>query len=71
MTDLTQGALAPVTTPSVYIFQNGKPHAVRVHLDAQGDPLFHVGDLCDLLEHTNARRALSQSYARIWCISWG
>lgn len=46
--------------PVIFTFQNGKPHAVRVHVDANGDPLFHAGDLCDLLEHTNSRRALTQ-----------
>ncbi len=51
-------ALAPIAAPLIFTFTNGKPHAVRVHTDAQGEPLFHVGDLCDLLEHVNTRQAL-------------
>lgn len=46
------------TTPTIFTFQNGKPHPVRIYTDAAGDPLFHVGDLCELLEHVNTRQAL-------------
>lgn len=46
------------TTPTIFTFQNGKPHPVRIYTDDAGDPLFHAADLCDLLEHTNAREAL-------------
>lgn len=46
------------SAPTIFTFQNGKPHAVRIHTDDQGEPLFHVGDLCDLLEYVNARDAL-------------
>ena len=54
----TDTALVPVAAPLIFTFTNGKPHAVRVMTDAQGEPLFHVGDLCDLLEHVNPREAL-------------
>ena len=46
------------TTPTIFTFQNGKPHPVRIYTDAAGEPLFHGGDLCELLEYTNGRDAL-------------
>jgi|GEM_PF-759214 len=54
MTTTTLGASAP----TIFTFQNGKPHPVRIYTDAAGEPLFHGGDLCELLEYTNGRDAL-------------
>jgi len=54
MNALTPGASAP----TIFTFQNGRPHPVRIYTDAAGDPLFHAGDLCALLEHGNPHQAL-------------
>jgi prophage antirepressor-like protein len=48
------------SAPTIFTFQNGKPHPVRIYTDADGSPLFHAGDLCDLLEYVNPRQALAQ-----------
>lgn len=55
MTHPTTGA-----APTIFTFQNGKPHPVRIYTDAAGEPLFHAGDLCELLEYVNPRQALAQ-----------
>lgn len=48
------------TAPTIFTFQNGKPHPVRIYTDAAGEPLFHAADLCELLEYVNPRQALAQ-----------
>lgn len=40
-----------------FSYQN---HPLRVEQDTDGEPLFHAGDLCSLLEHTNNRLAVRQ-----------
>lgn len=64
MSGNTQIAPASAPAPTLFTFTNGKPHAVRVLPDEHGEPLFHVGDLCDLLEHTNPHQAIRQHIER-------
>jgi prophage antirepressor-like protein len=40
-----------------FSYQN---HPLRVEQDTDGEPLFHAGDLCSLLKHTNNRLAVRQ-----------
>lgn len=49
-------SVLPVSAVS-FSYQN---RPLRVEQDTNGDPLFHVGDLCAILEHTNPRQAVRQ-----------
>lgn len=55
MTDNTPRTSALV--PFSFTYKN---HPLRVEKDADGEPLFHVGDLCAILGHTNPSQAIRQ-----------
>jgi prophage antirepressor-like protein len=54
MSNLAQN---PSTGLTPFQFQS---HTLRVEVDNDGEPVFHAGDLCALLGHTNPSQAITQ-----------